>query len=56
LGKTVTQLSLRWVLEHPAIHCAIVGIKTPRHIEEAAGAMGWRLSREDYYAMRQLMM
>jgi len=52
LGKTVTQLALRAILEHPAVGCAIVGIKSPGHIEEAAGAMDWRLSRENYYAIR----
>jgi len=52
LGRSVTQLALRFILEHPAVGCAIVGIKNARQIEEAAGAMGWRLSREDYYAIR----
>lgn len=52
LGKTITQLSLRAILEHPAVSCAIAGIKNTGYIEEAAGAMGWRLSREDYYAIR----
>jgi len=52
LGKTVTQLALRAILRHPAVHSAIVGIKSAAQIEEAAGAMGWKLSREDYYAVR----
>lgn len=52
LGRTVTQLSLRFILDHPGIHCAIVGIKTPAQIEEAAGTAGWKLSREDYYLIR----
>lgn len=52
LGKTVTQLAIRFILDHPVNPCAIVGIKNTRQIEEAAGAMGWRLSREDYYAVR----
>jgi len=53
LGRSITQLSIRALLEHPAVHCAIVGIKNEKQIEEAAGALGWRLSREDYYAIRQ---
>jgi aryl-alcohol dehydrogenase-like predicted oxidoreductase len=53
LGHSVTQLSIRALLEHPAVHCAIVGIKNEKQIEEAAGALGWHLSREDYYAIRQ---
>ncbi len=53
-GKTVTQISLRALLEHPAVHCTIVGIKNSQQIEEAAGAMGWNLTREDYYDIRKI--
>jgi aryl-alcohol dehydrogenase-like predicted oxidoreductase len=53
LGVSVTQLSLRCVLDHPAVHCAIVGIKNAAQIEDAAGAMGWTLEREQYYAARK---
>jgi len=52
LGKTVTQLAIRAVLEHPAVSAAIVGIKTAAQAEEAAGAMGWSLTREQYYDIR----
>lgn len=52
LGKTITQLSLRALLDHPAVHCTIVGIKKAAHIEEAVGAMGWQLTREDFYQIR----
>lgn len=51
-GMTVYQLVLAATLMHPAIHVAVVGIKTPEQIAEAAGAMGRTLSREDYYALR----
>jgi len=53
MGKSIVQICLRGVLDHPAVTCAINGIKTAAQIEEAAGAMGWQLSREDYYALRQ---
>ncbi len=53
LGRSVTQVSLRFVLDHPAVHCAIVGIKNPIQVEEATGAVGWSLSREDYYEVRK---
>ncbi len=52
LDKSIAQLAIRFILEHPVNACAIVGIKNTRQIEEAAGALGWRLSREDYYAVR----
>ncbi len=53
-NKTITQVSLRALLEHPAVHCTIVGIKKAEQIEEAAGAMSFRLSREDYYDIRAI--
>jgi aryl-alcohol dehydrogenase-like predicted oxidoreductase len=49
---TIYQLMLATTLMHPAIQVAICGIKTPEQIEEAAGAFGQRLSREDYFAVR----
>ena len=38
LGLTIPQLSIRWVLTHPAVTAAIVGIKTAEHIETIAPA------------------
>ena len=49
---TIYQLVLSATLMHPAIHVAISGIKTPDQIAEAVGAGGRRLSREDYFAVR----
>ena len=49
---TLYQLVLAATLMHPAIHVAIVGIKTPAQIREAVGAMGKALGREDYFAVR----
>lgn len=55
LGRTMAQIAIRGVLTHPAVHCAIVGIKNAAQIEDAAGALGWELSREDYYLIRKLL-
>jgi aryl-alcohol dehydrogenase-like predicted oxidoreductase len=52
---TTVQLVLAATLMHPAITCAIVGIKRLEHIEEAAGAMGKSISRHDYYQVRDLL-
>ncbi len=38
LGLTMAQLAIRWILTHPAITSAIVGIKTPEHIESIVPA------------------
>ena len=51
-GLTIYQLVLAATLMHPAIQVAICGIKTPAQIEEAAGAAGKVLSREDHFAVR----
>jgi aryl-alcohol dehydrogenase-like predicted oxidoreductase len=51
-GLTLYQLILAATLMHPAIQVAVVGIKTPAQIAEAAGAMGKTLERKDYYAIR----
>jgi len=53
LSKTMPQLALRFVIQHPAVHCAIAGIKTPAQIAEAVGAAGWQLPREMYYRLRK---
>ncbi len=51
-GLTIYQLVLAATLMHPSIQVAICGIKTPSQIEEATGVFGKRLSREDYFAVR----
>jgi aryl-alcohol dehydrogenase-like predicted oxidoreductase len=54
-GMTPYQLILAATLMHPAIHVAICGIKTITHIEEAVGAAGKKLSREDYFTIRNTL-
>ena len=54
-GLSIVQLVLAATLAHPAVHCAIVGIKTPAQIEEAAAAMGKSIEREDYYRIRDAL-
>ncbi len=52
---SVTQLVLRATISHPAVTSAIVGIKRPEQIEDAAGTIGWTLSRQDYYRIREAL-
>jgi len=52
---SITQLVLVATLMHSAIHCAIVGIKKPQQIEDAAGAMGRTLSVEEYWQIRNAL-
>ncbi|MCL2640209.1 MAG: aldo/keto reductase [Phycisphaerales bacterium] len=52
---TITQLMLAATLMHPAVTCAIVGVKTGEQIVESAGAMGKKISRDDYGRLRALL-
>jgi aryl-alcohol dehydrogenase-like predicted oxidoreductase len=49
---SIVQLVLVVTLMSPMIHSAIVGIKNPQQIADAAGAMGKTISREDYFRVR----
>ena len=55
LGKTVVQVVLRTMIQHPALTCPIVGIKRPAQIEGVVGAMGWTMSQRDLYAVRDAL-
>jgi predicted oxidoreductase len=50
-GATPTQLSIAWLLKHPAKVIPIVGSNEPAHIREAAGAARIDLAREDWYRL-----
>lgn len=49
------QLILAATLMHPGIDVAVVGIKNPRQIADAIGAIGKTISREDYFAVRKTL-
>jgi aryl-alcohol dehydrogenase-like predicted oxidoreductase len=52
---SIYQLVLSVTLMHPGIDVAVVGIKNQAQIDEAAGAMGKTISREDYFAVRKAL-
>jgi aryl-alcohol dehydrogenase-like predicted oxidoreductase len=52
---TIYQLVLTATLMHPGIDVAVVGIKNCKQIEEAIGAIGKTISREDYFAVRKAL-
>ncbi len=52
---TTVQLVLAATIMNPMIDCAIVGIKKPGHIEEASGATGKFIDREDYFKVRAIL-
>jgi aryl-alcohol dehydrogenase-like predicted oxidoreductase len=55
LGISTTQLVLRATVMHPAVTCAIVGVKRPEHIEDAVGMADVSLSRRQYYRVRDCL-
>jgi len=47
-GLTLAQLAIRWVLTHPAITSAIVGVRTRSHIEGILAAAEGTLDPDDW--------
>ena len=45
-GKTLAQLSLRWVLSNPTVGVALVGTLSDQELEENLGVVAWELSGE----------
>jgi len=46
-GKTVAQLAIAWVLDHPAVTVALVGMRNVRELEENIAATDWKLTDAD---------
>lgn len=46
-GRSPAQVAIRWVLDHPAISCVIVGAKSPDQVRENIQALDWKLSPEE---------
>lgn len=46
VGKSVPQVVINWTIHQAGITAALCGAKRSYQIEEAAGAMGWKLSAE----------
>ena len=45
--RTPAQVAVAWILDHEEVTAPILGPDLPEHVEEAFGALGWRLERED---------
>lgn len=55
LGLTVPQLAIRWVLTHPAMTSAIVGIKTEEHLATICPAADEELPIEVWYKVASIL-
>lgn len=54
-GLTLAQLAIRWVLTQPAVSSAIVGIKTPDHVETIVQAADDLLPNSDWHKIGDIM-
>jgi aryl-alcohol dehydrogenase-like predicted oxidoreductase len=55
LGTSVAQLAVAWTLANPAVHVAIVGARSPRHIEEGVAAAQLRLGEVELERIDRIM-
>jgi len=45
-GKSLAQLAIAWVLGHPAVSVALVGMRNEQELKENVAAAEWQLSSE----------
>lgn len=50
-GRTMAQLAIAWVLSHPEVSTALVGVRKPEELKENVAAVDWRLSASDMAAI-----
>ncbi|MFD0199314.1 MULTISPECIES: aldo/keto reductase [Saccharothrix] len=43
VGRTPSQVALRWLLEQPGVTSPIIGVRTPAQLRDNLGATGWSL-------------
>jgi aryl-alcohol dehydrogenase-like predicted oxidoreductase len=55
LDSSVSQLAIAWTLANPAVHAAIVGARSPSHIEDSIGAAELELSDDQLGSIDQIM-
>lgn len=45
-GKTVSQVSLNWLLQRPTVSNIVVGARTEEQLKQNLGAIGWKLTAD----------
>jgi aryl-alcohol dehydrogenase-like predicted oxidoreductase len=53
-GKPLAGVAIRWILDHPQITSALVGMKNRQQAEENLEAVGWRLTTETHHLLSHL--
>ena len=55
LGASVSQLAIAWTLANPAVHVAIIGTRSPGHIDDAIAAADLHLNRGELAQIDEVM-
>lgn len=45
-GRTQPQVAVRWLLQRPGVTAPVIGARTPSHLDDLLGAVGWSLTPE----------
>lgn len=53
-GRDIVQLAIAWVLAHPAVTSAIVGVKTPEQARHVSTAADWELTTRDIEEIEEI--
>ena len=53
-GKTVSQVSLNWLLQRPTVCNLVVGARNAEQLKQNLGAVGWKLSPEQIAQLDQV--
>jgi aryl-alcohol dehydrogenase-like predicted oxidoreductase len=54
-GKSVAQLAIAWVLGHPAVSVALIGVRSRAELEENVAAVDWKLASEERDAIDAIL-
>jgi aryl-alcohol dehydrogenase-like predicted oxidoreductase len=53
--KKMVDLAIAWVLRHPAVTGAIIGIRNPKEALEMSGGLNWKLTDQELQAIEQAL-
>ncbi len=53
-GRTLLELAFGWLLAKPCVASVIAGASTPAQLMQNAGAIGWRLSRDEIVEVNRI--
>jgi aryl-alcohol dehydrogenase-like predicted oxidoreductase len=54
-GRTLTELAIAWVLRHPAVTGAIIGIRNEREAQAMTRLPGWQLTEQQIAAVERAL-